>query len=316
MSALSQRLELALVALSKGNRRTLLQLVRDEPAALQAMAAQFGMEPEAVSQDLSMLHLTEYEQQYDALAGRYDPRLVEAAVLDAGSRVLDIGCGTGVSTRYAARVAVDGSVLGVDLSAALLKRAREHSRVERLDNTAFEQADAQVHPFPPGSFDVALSRFGAMYFTDPVAAFSNIGVALRPGGRLALITWQALERNEWMSAVRDAVALGRPLEPLPVGTPGAFGLADAGDVRRILAEAGFVDVRIDEACEPVRFGPDVDRAFGFVSTLAFAKDVLARLERDERSEALARLRATLAGRDTGDGVWFPSGTWITTARRP
>lgn len=315
MSALAQRLDLALVALSKGNRRTLLQLVRDEPAALQAMAVQFGMEPEAVSQDLSMLHLAEYEQQYDALAGRYDARLLEAAALEADSRVLDVGCGTGVSTRHAARVALDGSVQGVDLSAALLKRAREHSRAERLTNTTFEQVEAQVHHFPPGSFDVVLSRFGAMYFPDPVAAFANIGSALRRGGRLALVSWQALERNEWMSAVRDAVALGRPLEPLPVGTPGAFGLADPGGVRRILGEAGFVAVSIDEACEPVRFGPDVDRAFGFVSTLAFAKDVLAHLERDERSEALARLRATLAERDTGDGVWFPSSVWLTTARR-
>lgn len=316
MSALAQRLDHALVAISQGNRRRLLELVRDEPAAVEEMANQFGMSTRAISQDISMLHLAEYEDQYDAVGAAYDQKLLDAAQLEADSRVLDVGCGAGISTRKAAQAAVSGAVVGIDVAPALLKRARERSRTEGLANTSFVQADAQVHPFEAESFDVAISRFGAMYFLDPAAAFANIAHALRPAGRLALVTWQELERNEWMSAVRDALAVGPGLPPLPTGTPGAFGLADPEAVRAILIEAGFVDVGVDDVREPVSFGPDADQAFNFVSTLAFAKDALAGLQERERSAGLARLRRVLEAHAGAGGVRFASSAWITTARRP
>lgn len=316
MSALAQRLDHALVALSRGNRRRLLELVRDEPAAVEEMATQFGMSTQAVSQDISMLHLAEYEEQYDDLGAAYDQKLLDAAHIQADSRVLDVGCGAGVSTRKAAKVAVLGAVVGVDVAPALLKRARDRSRAEGLANTSFVQADVQVHAFEAGSFDVAISRFGAMYFHDPAAAFANIASALRPGGRLAMVSWQELEGNEWMSAVRDALAVGRELPPLATGTAGAFGLADPEAVRAILTGAGFEDVRVDDVREPVSFGPDADQAFNFVSTLAFAKDALAGLQGRDRSAGLARLREVLEAHAGDDGVWFASSAWITTARRP
>lgn len=316
MSALGQRLDHALVALSRGNRRRLLELVRDEPAAVEEMANQFGMSTQAVSQDISMLHLAEYEAQYEALGAAYDQKLLDAARIEAHSRVLDVGCGAGLSARMAARVAVSGTVVGVDVTPALLKRARERSRAEGLANASFVQGDVQVHEFEAGSFDVAISRFGAMYFLDPGAAFANIASALRPGGRLALVSWQELDRNEWMWAVRDSLAVGRELPPLPTGTPGAFGLADPDAVRNILTGAGFEDVRIDDVREPVSFGPDAHQALSFVSTLAFARDALAGLQGRDRSAGLARLREVLEAHAAAGGVWFASSAWVTTARRP
>jgi SAM-dependent methyltransferase len=315
-SVLERRVDQALVALSTGNRRRILELVRDEPAALEEMAHQFGLSSQAVSQDLSMLHMAEYEAQYDALAARYDPRLLGAARLQPADRVLDVGCGAGVSTLAAARAVPSGTVVGVDLSAALLKRGRERARAAGLANLGFEQADAQTHPFDEASFDVAVSRFGASYFADPVAAFANIGRALRPGGRLAVLAWQGLEHNEWMRAVRDALALDQVPPPLPAGTPGAFGLADRTMVARTLVEAGYREVHLEDAREQVTYGPGVDQAFAFVSTLSFAKDVLARLTDRDRATALDRLRRTLAAHDTGRGVWLPSAAWVITARRP
>jgi SAM-dependent methyltransferase len=316
VTALAIRLDDALLALSAGNRRSILELVRDEPAAVTEMAEQFGIPASSVSQDISMLQLAEYEEQHDALAARYDRRLLAAARLEPRSEVLDVGCGTGVSTRQVARIVTPGRVVGVDLSGPMIRKGRVRSRAEGLANVAYEEVDAQTHPFEPASFDVVLSRFGATYFTDPPAAFANLAAALRPGGRLALVAWQGLERNPWMSAVREAVTLGRPVSPLPAGTPGAFGLAERDVVVAVLAGAGFAGVEVEDVAEQVTFGPDVDRAFDFVSTLGFAKDGLAHLQGRESREALARLRATLDAAGTGEGVWFPSRAWIVTATRP
>ena len=127
----------------------------------------------------------EQAERYDATVRRHSRRLLEAARISADDRVLDIGCGCGETTRDAARFAASGLVLGVDLSARMIEWARERARAEGLTNVRFEQADAQVYPFEREGFDLAISRFGAMFFADPVAAFRNIGRALRPGGRAA-----------------------------------------------------------------------------------------------------------------------------------
>ena len=124
---------------------------------------------------------------YDAELQRHNEVLRRAVRVQLHDHVLDIGCGTGQTTRQAARMAQAGSVLGVDVSAAAIERARELARAEGLRNVTFEQADAQVHHFPQERFDLAVSRFGTMFFDDPVTAFANIGRALRPAGRLVMM---------------------------------------------------------------------------------------------------------------------------------
>jgi SAM-dependent methyltransferase len=198
----------------------------------------------------------------------------------------------------------------------MLERARQQARVDGLTNVGFEQADAQVHPFDEHAFDVAISRFGAMFFADPVAAFANIGQALRPGGRLALLAWRPLAANEWLSAIRGALAAGRILPEPPVGAPGPFGLAGAADVRRILGAAGFNDVVLDIVDEPVRLGADADDAFGFLRGLSITRGLLDGLDDTAVAGALEQLQAVLATYDTGRGVLLDSSAWLITARRP
>ena len=124
--------------------------------------------------------------------------MLAAAAIAPGDRVLDIGCGCGNTTLAAARAAgPDGSAHGVDLSVPMTDLGRQRAEQERV-NATFEVADAQTHPFKAGAFDVAVSRFGVMFFDDPVAAFTNIAGALRPGGRLAFVCWQDLMVNDWM----------------------------------------------------------------------------------------------------------------------
>jgi ubiquinone/menaquinone biosynthesis C-methylase UbiE len=160
---------------------------------------------------------------YDAELQRHSELLRQAidARLDDHDHVLDIGCGAGQTTRQAAKTARAGSGFGVDISVAAIERARRLARAEGLRNVTFEQADAQVHPFPPERFDLAISRFGTMFFDHPVAAFANIGRALRPAGRLVMMVWQARERNEWDVSIRRALdAAAAP------GGPDPFSLAD------------------------------------------------------------------------------------------
>ena len=247
---------------------------------------------------------------YDAELRLHNEHFRAAACVGTRDRVLDIGCGTGQSTREAANAAVDGSAVGVDVSAPMLERARLLSTEQGLTNVTYEQADAQVHRYPPASFDVCISRFGTMFFTEPVAAFTNIGRALRPAARLVLLVWQERDRNEWATAIRQALTASAT----PRG-PDAFSLADPVVTEGVLTAAGFADVSFSEVHEPVYYGPDSGAAFDAVLRLLKFGDLLADLDAPAAEQARTRLRSTLDAHDTAGGVYFDSRAWIVTARR-
>jgi len=261
-------------------------------------------------------HRTRYAGVFDAESRPHNERFRAAAAVAPRDHVLDFGCGTGQSTRDAARAAAAGNALGIDLSAQMLEHARRVSRAEGLTNVRFEQADAQVHAFPAGSFDVAISRFGSMFFDDPAAAFGNIGRAVRPGGRLVLMVWQARERNAWSTEIRAALAGGAELPPLPSAGPHPFSLGDPAVAGGILAAAGFTEIGFTDVHEPVYYGPDAAVALDVVSGLRSTRDLLANMDEEQAGNALNRLRATLAAHQTSDGVLFDARTWIIAARRP
>jgi SAM-dependent methyltransferase len=255
--------------------------------------------------------------RFDATTGAHHDVLMAAAGLAPGERVLDIGCGNGMTSRDAARaVAPDGDVLGVDLSRPMLARAEELAKADGLANVRFEHGDAQVYRFERGAFDVAMSRFGVMFFADPVAAFTNIASALRSGGRLALLVWQPVEANEWISVLRDALAVGRQLPVPPPGAPGPFALGDTDFTARTLTAAGFTDVTFTGSQRPFVVGSGVDDAYGFTSGLRPVEMMLADLDDATRAQALDNLRQALAAHETPDGVALGSAAWVVTARRP
>jgi len=246
---------------------------------------------------------------YDSELRAHNQRLRAGAGIRAGDRVLDVGCGAGLTTREAARAAAPGEVLGIDVSAVALERARELTASEGLANVVYEEGDAQTHPFAPASFDVAISRFGVMFFSDPVAAFANIARALRPDGRLVAIVWQPHRDNEWVVAIDDAI------RATTFEDQDAFSLGDRDATTRILERAGFADVRFEDVDEPVFYGPDVAEALEWVCGFRDVEDVLSSLDPEARDRAVQRLREVMtAHRQDDRGVVFASRTWLISAR--
>lgn len=256
---------------------------------------------------------TEQAKHFDRALGGYHERFMTAAAVQPADRVLDIGCGTGQTTRAAARAAAAGSALGVDLSGRMIELARRLAADEGVRNATFLQADAQIHPFANEAFEVAISRTGTMFFGDQRAAFANIGAALRPGGRLALLVWQGPERNEWIRELSGALAAGRELPSPPLDAPSPFAQSDPDRVRPALESAGFTGIGFEPLAAPMWFGADIDNAFDFV--VGLLGWMLQGLDEPARSGALAALRATLSAHASPDGVAFDSATWLVTATR-
>jgi len=244
--------------------------------------------------------------------------LLTAAAPAAGERVLDVGCGTGWTTRNAARAVGDGHAWGADISQMLVTRAAATAEAEGVRNVAFTVADAQIYPFEAGGLDLAISRFGVMFFADAVAAFANIGRALVPGGRLAFACWQEMAHNPWIGVPFRAMTaeVGAP-EPPPPDAPGPWSLAEPDRVRSVLGAAGFAGVELDSVEAPMWLGDTVDEAYEFIGGSRNAGLLLEGKDPEAAARALAALRRALEGVEAGDeGLALPGRAWVVTATRP
>ncbi|TDW22586.1 class I SAM-dependent methyltransferase [Kribbella kalugense] len=239
---------------------------------------------------------------YDAEVRLYREHFRGAWGVQPDDRVLDVGCGGGQTTRDAAEGAA--RVLGVDISEPML----EHARSQPLPNVSYLLADAATHDFEPESFDLAISRFGVMFFDDLVGAFGNIRRALRPEGRLVVLVWQSRTENEWAQVIPEAIG-GSFRDDSP------FALGDPAVTRDILTEAGYADPTFTAVRELLYYGPDSEAAYDNVLRLREPQALLADLEPAAADRAHASLRATLDAHDTGSGIQFESSAWIVSTQR-
>lgn len=234
----------------------------------------------------------------------------------AGDRVLDVGCGAGATTLALARRVAPGEVVGVDVSEPLVALARR--RAAGADNLRFELGDAQTMRFA-APFDAVYSRFGVMFFSDPVAAFTNLRAALRPGGRLGFVCWRAMDANPWVS---EPLAAARSLlpevpPPTPPGAPGPFAFADGARLRTILADAGFVDLEVRAHDEDMALGGEgIEAAVRSVTQIGPLGAALNGASEALREQAKAAVRAMFQGHLGPRGVTFAAGVWLVTARAP
>ena len=259
---------------------------------------------------------TDRQAVQDVLLGPISEILIDRVSARAGDRIVDIGCGCGAtSIALAARVAPEGFVLGIDISAPMLERARQLApRQLPLD---FVLADATVYPFDPGSFDLLVSRFGVMFFADPVISFANLRKALRPKGRVAFACWREPSENPWMMAPLQAVYRHVPRLP-QVGPedPGPFAFASQDRVSRILREAGYSEIRM-EACSvslDIAVGRGLDAAADAALEIGPSARALDGHPAEVRAAARQSVRELLAPYARGQTVPLPGSIWIVTAQ--
>jgi ubiquinone/menaquinone biosynthesis C-methylase UbiE len=240
-----------------------------------------------------------------------------AADVPLGEAVLDIGCGCGAMTLAAARAAgPGGSALGIDLSGPMLEVARRRARDGGVANARFEQADAQTHALPASAFGAAISRFGTMFFADPVAAFTNIAIALRPGARLSLATWQPLAANDWLT-VPGAVLLHYGTPPEVAGGPGMFAQSDPAALVATLTNAGFDAVDATPVTVTLTLGAGPAEAAEYLMATGPGRALLDTIAADVRPVAIDAVRVALAEHASPAGVRLDAAILVTTAvRRP
>ncbi|MFJ2821586.1 class I SAM-dependent methyltransferase [Streptomyces toxytricini] len=259
-------------------------------------------------------HWATHRDRWDAVNAGFNQPLSDAAAIAPGDRVLDVGCGAGATTRLAARAAAPGgSALGLDLSGPMLERARAAAESEGVAGARFEQGDAQVHPLPRGAFDVVISRFGVMYFADPVAAFGNIASAVRPGGRAALLCAAEPEGNEWLTALAALAGLLPPNGFGEPGGPGMFSLSAPGAAVALLERAGWDDVRAKHVTAHGTWGDDAEHAADLLLSSGPLRHLFARAAPAAAADARRRLVNVLRPRESADGLRLRSNAWLVTA---
>ena len=256
----------------------------------------------------------QYNNETDRSLADAAEAALKLAAARPGERVLDIGCGAGAaSLSLADQVGPGGHVMGVDVSRPLLAMAR--SRVQAA-NVEFLEADAALYPFQP-EFDLIFSRFGVMFFVDPIAAFANIRKAAGRNARLAFICWRSVEENEWASlpySVAKPFLPERP--PADSSSPGPFAFADAGRLRAVLETAGFSDIRIEKFSGVMDLGPvPAQAAFQVTSLMGPTTRVLRNADEATRNKVLDTITKALAKLQAGEGpIRLGTACWLVGAR--
>ena len=249
------------------------------------------------------------QDQMDAALLPVGLAAITQAAPKPGEHVLDIGCGCGATGLLLAdAVGAGGHVTGLDVSAPMLDRARQRSAgVTQLD---WVLADAARHVFRPGSFDLLFSRFGVMFFGDPVAAFANLRQSLKPGGRIVFACWRALTENSWMNLpYQAALAHVPPPRRSAADDPGPFAFADQARVARILTDAGFPPMQLAG-------GEGLDGATRRATETGVAKQALQDQPEALRTAAIASIRATLEPYVQGRNVELPGAVWLVCSQLP
>jgi ubiquinone/menaquinone biosynthesis C-methylase UbiE len=244
----------------------------------------------------------------DRILVGFEELLADAAAERAPDRVLDVGCGVGATTlAIAKRLGSGAAVTGVDISAPMVEAAKERVAFDD-DPPRFLLADASTYPFEPGEFDLLVSRFGVMFFADPVAAFAHLRGAIKAGGGLRFVCWRSPEENPFMTAGARAVAHLLPeLPPREPGAPGPFAFADKARIEEILSGAGWRNVEVEKVDVPCAFPEsELNRYLAQIGPIGSA---LREADNALRAEVLKAARAAYQPFIARDEVRYTARCW-------
>ena len=243
-------------------------------------------------------------------------KLLEVAAVCPGERVLDIGCGCGATTLALAEgVGAEGRVTGADFSEPMLDHARGRAAKVGLSNVDFIRCDVQTHAFEGGVYDATVSKFGVMFFEDPVTAFTNMRAALKPKGRLSFLCWRPAMENEATRIIQAALAKHIELPKPEPDAPGQFSLADPHRVRRILGDAGYTNIRMDPYDNQSIFGGggDIEETLEYLFTIGPVQSLTKDLDDEKCDHIRETLRDVLGEYMTPEGVKMNAAIWIVRA---
>ena len=255
------------------------------------------------------------QPRIDTMLAAFGDKALDALNPRSGERILEIGCGTGTTTlALGARVGASGEILAADLSRPMLNKAIERANVSAEHPITFVEADAQVHSFPTATFDAVYSRFGVMFFDDPIAAFRNIRKAVRPGGRMAYVCWADRKANPWIRIPAGAAktCLDLPAPP-PDDAPGQFSMENEDRVQQILHDAGWSDIGLECFTVEGSIGSNAADAARFITKMGPMSEPFALADSDTQNKTLQVIEEALTPYSNDSGVTLGFSTWIVSA---
>ena len=255
------------------------------------------------------------QPRIDTMLATFGDKALDTLNPQSGERILEIGCGTGTTTlALGGRVGTSGEILAADLSRPMLNKAIERANVSAEHPITFVEADAQVHSFPTATFDAVYSRFGVMFFDDPVAAFRNIRKAVRPGGRMAYVCWADRKANPWIRIPAGAAKafLDLPAPP-PDDAPGQFSMENEHRVQQILHDAGWSDIGLERFTVDGSIGSNAADAASFITKMGPMSEPFALADSDTQNKTLQVIEEALTPYSNDSGVTLEFSTWIVSA---
>ena len=258
------------------------------------------------------------QKEMDIMLNPLGTRAIDKLDLNQETKILDIGCGCGATTLEIAKKIKDGTITGVDISEPMLKKASQNAAALELSNTSFQVLDVQVDKMPSNDFDIAFSRFGVMFFEDPFEAFSNISKSLKENGQLSFVCWQNPSLNPWQSLSIQVIKQFLDLPAPPPKSPGPFAFEDKTYIQEILEQSNFKDIVIDDNQEDIVMfsGKSIQEACeDYLTINPVVTEMLENSEEKLKEEILVALIDKFSDFHNGDGLLFPSATWIVTARK-
>ena len=258
----------------------------------------------------------EKQSEMDIMLNPLGEKALTKLDLQSNSKVLDIGCGCGATTLEIAKVVSEGTVTGLDISVPMLDKAKSEAKNKGIENVDFKVVDVQVEQLAYEEYDSAYSRFGVMFFDDPFEAFKNIFSSLRKAGELSFVCWQDPSLNPWQSLSLQVIRGYLDMPSPPPRSPGPFAFHEKDYVKEILEKSGFSNISFDDNQEEITMfaGKSLEEASeDYLAINPVVTEMLKDSTDDLKSEIVESLKEAFSEFHRGDGLVFPSATWVVSA---